>query len=68
MSEEYKPVLTKFQHRDKVRKIKGYVFDGVIVSVFKNLNGDTRYVAELTTANGKGMLHIFSDTDLEARS
>jgi hypothetical protein len=41
------------------------VFEGTIVSVFKNLAGEIRVVAELTTANGLGMLHIFNEDQLE---
>lgn len=50
---------------DKIKKKNGYAFDGVIVSIFENLAGETRIVAELTTANGLGMLHIFSPSQLE---
>ena len=52
---------------DKVSKPKGYAFDGVVVSVFSTLSGKLRIVAELTTSNGEGMLHIFSPTQLEKR-
>ena len=54
----------KFQVGDKIRKPKGYAFDGTIVSVFQNTKGDIRVVAEL---DGKGMLHIFSESQLEKR-
>ena len=50
---------------DKIKKITGYVFVGIIVSIFKNLSGEIRIVAELTTENGKGMLHIFNENQLE---
>jgi hypothetical protein len=49
---------------DKVRKPKGYSFDGTIRSVFENSKGETRIVAEL---DGNGMLHIFSPSQLELR-
>ena len=55
----------QFKKGDKVRKPKGYSFDGIVVSVFKNTNNEIRIVAEL---EGNGMLHIFSPSQLEARS
>lgn len=54
----------KFKIGDKVRKIKGYAFDGVIVSVFQNTKGETRLVAEM---ENNGMLHIFNEDQLELR-
>lgn len=58
-------VRVKFKVGDRVFKPKGYAYEGTIVSVFCNLAGETRIVAELTTANGKGMLHIFNEEQLE---
>lgn len=59
----------EFKVGDFVRKTKGYAFDGIIVSVFNNTNGDVRLVVEMISAdgNGSGMLHIFSPTQLELR-
>lgn len=54
----------KFKVGDKVYKPKGYAFDGIIVSVFKNVAGDIRLVAEL---ENNGMLHIFTEPQLELR-
>lgn len=46
---------------DNVEKISGdYTFDGVVVSVFKKLNGKVRIVVE----NQDGLLHIFSENNL----
>lgn len=53
----------KFKIGDKVIKPKGYAFPGTIVSVFQNLAGETRYVVEHETS--VGMLHIFSESNLE---
>jgi hypothetical protein len=53
-----------FKIGDKVRKPKGYAFDGIIVSIFENTSGEIRIVAEL---EGNGMLHIFSPSQLELR-
>jgi hypothetical protein len=56
--------MGKFKIGDKVCKPKGYAFDGIVVAVFNNTNGDVRIVAEL---EGNGMLHIFSESQLELR-
>lgn len=56
--------INKFKRRDKVCKPKGYAFDGIVVSVFTNTKGEVRIVAEL---EGNGMLHIFSESQLELR-
>lgn len=53
---------------DKVKKKKGYAFDGIIVSVFENTKGQTRIVAEhlgSQTEESGGMLHIFNENQLE---
>ena len=49
----------------KVRKIKGYAYPGVVVSVFQNLKGETRYVVECTVPEVSGMLHIYNREQLE---
>lgn len=56
--------MSKFKIGDKIRKPKGYSFDGTVVSVFTTTSGDVRVVAEL---DGNGMLHIFSEGQLELR-
>jgi len=55
----------KFQIGDKIYKPKGYKFPGTVVSVFTTLNGEVRIVAEL---EDNGMLHIFSESQLEKRT
>lgn len=57
-------MTAKFKIGDKVCKPKGYGFDGIIVPVFQNTKGEVRYVAEF---EGNGMLHIFSEGQLEFR-
>ncbi len=47
---------------DRVEKATGYQYPGVVVSVFRTLNGDIRYVVEHTIS--KGMLHIFNEGQL----
>ena len=54
----------KFKIGDKVKKPKGYAFDGIIVSIFQTTKGETRIVAEL---ENNGMLHIFNENQLELR-
>ena len=50
---------------DKVQKVKGYSWPGVVVAVFKNLKGVTRVVVECTIPEVKGALHIYSLDQLE---
>lgn len=52
---------------DMVRKVKGYVFEGEVRSVFTNRAGAVRVVVELVNpgGNGDGMLHIFDVNQLE---
>lgn len=45
----------------KVRKIKGYKFEGYIVSIFKTLAGLTRIVVD----NGDGLLMIYNEDQLD---
>lgn len=54
--------MSKFKVGDRVYKPKGYKFPGVIVSVFENTKGEIRLVAEMLD---NGMLHIFSESQLE---
>lgn len=52
----------KFSIGDKVEKIGGdYTFVGTVVSVFTKLSGKTRLVVE----DDRGILHIFSETNLK---
>ena len=55
----------KFKISDKIYKPKGYKFPGIVVSVFTNTSGDIRIVAEM---EDNGMLHIFSESQLELRN
>lgn len=54
----------KFKVGDLIYKPKGYSFPGIVVSIFENTKGETRIVAEL---ENNGMLHIFSESQLEHR-
>ena len=53
---------------DKVRKIKGYQFKGIVVAVFQNSKGQVRVVVEhegSQTESSGGMLHIFNTNQLQ---
>ena len=54
--------MYKFKIGDKVYKPKGYKFPGTVVSVFRTTSDEIRVVAEL---EDNGMLHIFSESQLE---
>lgn len=53
----------KFCLYDKVEKISGYEYCGLVVSRFITINGKERYVVEHSTSIG--MLHIFSPEQLK---
>ena len=55
----------ELKEKDRVRKRTGYSYPGVIVSVFRNLRGETRYVVECVAQGCQGMLHIFNREQLE---
>jgi hypothetical protein len=54
--------MPKFKEGDEVFKPKGYKFPSTVVSVFTNLTGQVRIVAEM---KDNGMLHIFNEDQLE---
>lgn len=56
--------MTKFKIGDKVEKITGYKWPGVVVSSFQNLKGEDRYVVECTAPDVAGALHIFNRSQL----
>jgi hypothetical protein len=45
---------------DRVQKVKGYRWPGVIVAVFTTTTGQTRYVVECTVPEVAGALHIYA--------
>ena len=45
---------------DRVQKIKGYRWPGIVVAVFQTLGGQTRYVVECTVPEVAGALHIYA--------
>ncbi len=52
---------------DPVKKSSGYLWPGVVVSRFRTLRGENRYVVECTVPEGAGALRIFSEAQLESR-
>lgn len=50
---------------DKVQKIIGYKWPGVIVAEFCTLAGDKRFVVECTVPEVAGALHIYAAAQLE---
>lgn len=59
------PNSRNFVVGDKVHKVKGYAWPGVVVSVFKTLSGQRRYVVECTVPEVAGALHIYNGDQLE---
>jgi hypothetical protein len=55
-----------FAQGDRVRKVKGYKFPGVVVAAFTTLEGNWRYVVQCTVDEVAGMLHIYNGEQLEA--
>ena len=56
--------MSKFKIGDRIYKPEGYYYDGIVVSVYENTKVQTRVVAEL---ENNGMLHIFTEKQLELR-
>ena len=51
---------------DKVEKINGYKYPGVIVAKFYKFNSlEERFVVECTESAVSGMLHIFNESQLK---
>ncbi len=57
----------KFQIGDKVEKITGYKYPGIVVSVFVTTEKKLRYVVEADHRDFEGMLHIYSPEQLQLR-
>ena len=49
---------------DRVEKVSGYKWPGVVVSVFETLAGKTRVVVECTVPEVAGALHIYAPDQL----
>lgn len=59
--------IQKFDIGDKVQKANGYLYPGIILCVFETRDHKIRYVVEADHPDFRGMLHIFSNNDLEER-
>ena len=57
---------TQLKVGDKVEKVSGYKWPGVVVSVFDTLSGERRVVVECTVAEIAGALHIYNEKQLKA--
>jgi len=55
---------TQFKVGDKVEKVSGYKWPGIVVSVFDTLAGQRRVVVECTTPEVAGALHIYNENQL----
>lgn len=51
----------------RVRKVRGYPWDGTVQAVFTNRMGQTRIVVELERGIDGDALHIFSPQDIRRR-
>lgn len=49
---------------DRVEKVAGYKWPGIVVAVFNTLSGEKRYVVECTALEVAGALHIYSGSQL----
>jgi hypothetical protein len=49
---------------DTVEKISGYKWPGIIVAVFKTIDGKVRIVVECTVPEVRGALHIYNPEQL----
>lgn len=54
----------QFMIGDRVRKVRGYPFPGVVVAVFTTTAGLLRVVVECTVPEVAGCLHIYSPDQL----
>ena len=50
---------------DRVQKIKGYKWPGIIVADFTTLQGHRRLVVECTSPDIAGALHIYNEDQLQ---
>lgn len=55
----------QFKVDDRVEKVSGYKWPGVVVSVFDTLAGERRVVVECTVAEIAGALHIYNEKQLK---
>ena len=64
--EKYLNTITMMKVGDKVEKISGYKYPGIVVAKFKTIdNMKERFVVECTESAVSGMLHIFREGQLK---
>lgn len=62
MTDEIEP---PFRVGDHVRKVKGYLWPGIVVAIFLTTEGKVRLVVECTVPDVKGALHIYAPEQIE---
>jgi hypothetical protein len=55
---------TQLKVGDKVEKVSGYKWPGIVISIFDTLAGERRVVVECTTPEVAGALHIYNEKQL----
>lgn len=63
--EATEPVTTSFVEGDRVEKVSGYKWPGVVLCVFYTLKGEERIVVECTVPEVAGALHIYNPNQLK---
>jgi len=58
----------KYSIGDRVQKISGYRWPGIVVAQFLTLDLKQRYVVECTVPEVAGALHIYSEDQLVSES
>lgn len=53
-------VIDRIEIGDRVEKVSGYKWPGIVVSKFITTGGDLRVVVECTVPEVKGALHIYN--------
>ena len=63
--EKYLNTITMMKVGDKVEKISGYKYPGIVVAKFNKIGStQERFVVECTESAVSGMLHIFNGSQL----
>lgn len=57
----------QFNVGEKVTKVTGYKYPGMVVAAFQTRAGEWRYVVECTVPGCEGMLHIFNGQQLRLK-
>ena len=59
--------MRKFMDRQKVEKVSGYRYPGIILGLLEKTNGLEIYAVEADHPDFAGMVHIFNETQLVER-